>query len=75
MTLCSRYPHSMETKFNVLIEIMKIKLRMMEAYLSFYHLGCGLGSQRVCTNVEKHKLDEAHIYILKICNEARPFIE
>ena len=41
----------------------------------FNHPGHGLGSQRVRIDVEKHELDEAHIYVLENCDEVQPFLE
>ena len=75
MTLCSRYLHSMETKFNHPHRNYENQVENDGGLSIFNHPGHGLGSQRVRTDVEKHELHEAHFYILKNCNEVQPFLE
>lgn len=75
MALCSKYLHSIETKFNHPHQNYENQAENDGGLSIFNHPGRGLESQRVCTNVEKHELDEAHIYILKNCYEVQPFLE
>jgi len=63
MTLCSRYLHSIDTKFNHPHQNYEHQVENHGGLSVFNHPRRGLGSQRVHTNVEKHELDEAHIYI------------
>ena len=68
MTLCSRYLHSTETKFNR--SHCCYENQEIDGGLSiFNNPGHGLGSQRVRTDVEKHELHQAYIYVLKNCDE------
>jgi len=74
MTLCLRYLHSIETKFNYPHRKYENQVKNHGSLSIFNPPGRRLGSQRVRT-IEKHELDEAHIYILKNYDELQPFIE
>jgi len=74
MTLCSRYLHSIETKFNRAHRNYENQVENHGGLSIFNHPGRGLGSQRVRI-IEKNELDEAHLYILKNCGELEPFLE
>jgi len=75
MTLCSRYLHSIETKFHRPHRNYENQVENDGGLSIFNHPARGLGSQRVRTDVEKHELHKAHFYILKNCDEVQPFLE
>nr|XP_016435435.1 PREDICTED: uncharacterized protein LOC107761697 [Nicotiana tabacum] len=73
MTLCSRYIHTMETKFNRLERNYDGGIIESDGGLTIF---CQPG--RALRGGKPHKLDsneleQAHIYILKNCDEIQPF--
>ena len=74
MTLCSRYMQSVETRFNRLNRNYENVNGHDESLAIFSHSGRQLGAQTV-RDLEKHELNEAHIYILKNCDEVQPFLK
>jgi len=75
MTLCSRYLQNIEMKFNRLHRNCANQNENDGGLSIFNHPDWGLGAQIVCTNIDKHELDEAHIYLLKSYDEVQPSIE
>ena len=63
MTLCSRYLHSIETKFNRPHRNYENLVENDGGLSIFNHPGRGLGSQRVRTDVEEHELHLSLIHI------------
>ncbi|XP_020249180.1 uncharacterized protein LOC109826563 [Asparagus officinalis] len=76
MTLCSRYLKGFETKFNRLERNYEDDNREChEAHLSiFRHSGRALGAATTRYLDEREWL-QAHIYVLKNCDEVQPHIE
>ncbi|XP_021749928.1 uncharacterized protein LOC110715651 [Chenopodium quinoa] len=74
MNLCSRYMHNVETRFNRLDQNYENVEGHVDALPIFSHPGRALGAATV-RDLEKSELDEAHIYILKNCDEVQPFLQ
>lgn len=74
MTLCSRYMHSVETRFNRLDRNNENGQGLGDTLPIFSHPGRALGAATV-RDLEKRELDQAHMYILKNCDEAQPFLK
>uniref|UniRef100_A0A803N3Z7 Transposase-associated domain-containing protein n=1 Tax=Chenopodium quinoa TaxID=63459 RepID=A0A803N3Z7_CHEQI len=68
MNLCSRYMHNVETRFNRLDRNYENVQGNVDALPIFSHPGRALGADTI-RDLEKSELDEAHIYILKNCDE------
>ncbi|WMV07748.1 hypothetical protein MTR67_007374 [Solanum verrucosum] len=75
MNLCSRYLHTIDTKFNRPERNDDGGLKKSDGGLSlFCQSGKTLGAPKQC-NLEANELEQAHIYILKNCDEVLPFLE
>ncbi|KAH0722630.1 hypothetical protein KY290_005286 [Solanum tuberosum] len=75
MTLCSRYLHRIDTKFNQPERNFDGGLKKCSGGLSiFCQPGRTLGAKTPC-ELEADELEQAHIYILKNCDEVLPFLE
>ncbi|XP_019260528.1 PREDICTED: uncharacterized protein LOC109238508 [Nicotiana attenuata] len=75
MTLCSRYLHTIDTKFNRPERNYEGGLKKSNGGLSmFYQPGSTMGAKEQC-NLEENELEQAHIYILKNCDEVIPYLE
>lgn len=74
MTLCSRYMHNIETRFNRQERNYENANGSDEALDIFSHSGRGLGAPTVIS-VPRRKMDQAHDYILKNCDEVQPFLQ
>ncbi|KAH0698842.1 hypothetical protein KY284_013057 [Solanum tuberosum] len=74
-TLCSRYLHTMETKFNLLERNYDGgAIESDGGLMIFCQLGKALkGGKTQLLNLKE--LEQAHIYILKNCDEVQPFLE
>ncbi|WMV40449.1 hypothetical protein MTR67_033834 [Solanum verrucosum] len=74
-TLCSRYLHTMETKFNLLERNYDGgALESDGGLMIFCQPGRALkGGKTQLLNLKE--LEQAHIYILKNCDEVQPFLE
>ena len=73
MMLCSRYLHSMETKFSKLDRNYEGDVHIGGS-LVFNQRGRLLGAG-ITRDLENNEWIEAHIYILRNCREVQPFIE
>ncbi|XP_056688246.1 uncharacterized protein [Spinacia oleracea] len=74
MTLCSRYMHNIETRFNRQERNYENANGSDEAFDIFSHSGRGLGAPTVIS-VPRREMDQAHDYILKNCDEVQPFLQ
>ncbi|XP_006341846.1 uncharacterized protein [Solanum tuberosum] len=75
MTLCSRYLHRIDTKFNQPERNFDGGLKKCSGGLTiFCQPGRTLGAKTPC-ELEADELEQAHIYILKNCDEVLPFLE
>ncbi|XP_070019218.1 uncharacterized protein [Nicotiana sylvestris] len=75
MTLCSRYIHTMETKFNRLERNYDGGIIESDGGLTiFCHPGRALRGGKP-HKPDSNELEQAHIYILKNCDEIQPFLE
>ncbi|XP_016481586.1 uncharacterized protein LOC107802577 isoform X4 [Nicotiana tabacum] len=75
MTLCSRYIHTMETKFNRLERNYDGGIIESDGGLTiFCHPGRALRDGKP-HKPDSNELEQAHIYILKNCDEIQPFLE
>ncbi|KAM3200037.1 hypothetical protein P3L10_032397 [Capsicum annuum] len=75
MTLCSRYLHRIDTKFNRPKQNYDGGLKNSNGGLSiFCQPGKTLGAKDLC-ELEANELEQAHIYILKNCDEVLPYLE
>ncbi|XP_060206292.1 uncharacterized protein LOC132633965 [Lycium barbarum] len=75
MTLCSRYLHRIDTKFNRPERNYDSGLPKSDGSLSlFCKSGKTLGAPKQ-RDIEVDELEQAHIYILKNCDEVLPFLE
>ncbi|KAK6773745.1 hypothetical protein RDI58_028983 [Solanum bulbocastanum] len=75
MNLCSRYLHTIDTKFNRPERNYDGGLKKSEGRLSlFCQSGKTLGAPKQ-RDLEANELEQAHIYILKNCDEVLPFLE
>jgi len=72
MTLCSRYLHRIETKFNRLDRNDDEYVGVKKKLLVFSHIGRPLGLGKVC-NLDSSDRDRAHLYVLKNCKEISSF--
>ncbi|XP_056685554.1 uncharacterized protein [Spinacia oleracea] len=73
MNRCSRYMQSIETRFNRLDRNYENSQGHDDTLPIFSHSGRSLGDASV-RDLEKGELDDAHIYILKNCDEVQPFL-
>lgn len=73
MNRCSRYMQSIETRFNRLDRNYENSQGHDDTLPIFSHSGRSLGAASV-RDLEKGELDDAHIYILKNCDEVQPFL-
>ncbi|KAH0654399.1 hypothetical protein KY289_032077 [Solanum tuberosum] len=75
MTLCSRYLHRIDTKFNRPERNYDGALKQSNGGLSlFCQPGRTLGA-KTPFELEADELEQAHIYILKNCDEVLPYLE
>ncbi|KAH0655500.1 hypothetical protein KY285_030382 [Solanum tuberosum] len=75
MTLCSRYLHRIDTKFNRPERNYDGGLKQSNGGLSlFCQPGRTLGA-KTPFELEADELEQAHIYILKNCDEVLPYLE
>ncbi|XP_060170527.1 uncharacterized protein LOC132601465 [Lycium barbarum] len=75
MTLCSRYLHRIATKFNRPERNYDGGLKKSNGGLTvFFQPGSTLGVNVPC-DLEENELEQAHIYILKNCDEVIPHLE
>nr|XP_016454527.1 PREDICTED: uncharacterized protein LOC107778742 [Nicotiana tabacum] len=75
LTLCSRYLHTMETKFNLLERNYDGGVIESDGGLTiFSQPGKELRDGKL-DKLNPHELEKAHIYILKNCDEIQPFLE
>ena len=75
MTLCSRYLKGIKTKFNRLDRNYDGGLHTAEGEICiFSHSGRALGSG-MTRNLNDDEWLQAHIYVLKNCDEVQPFLE
>ncbi|KAH0698096.1 hypothetical protein KY289_015578, partial [Solanum tuberosum] len=75
MTLCSRYLHKIDTKFNRPERNYDGGLKQSNGGLSlFCQPGRTLGA-KTPFELEADELEQAHIYILKNCDEVLPYLE
>ncbi|WMV40936.1 hypothetical protein MTR67_034321 [Solanum verrucosum] len=75
MTLCSRYLHRIDTKFNRPERNYDGGIKTSNEGLSiFCPPGKILGAKVPC-ELEANELEQAHIYILKNCDEVIPYLE
>jgi len=75
MNLCSRYLHTIDTKFNRPERNYDGGLKKSDGGLSlFCQSGKTLGAPKQ-RDLEANELEQAHIYILKNCDEVLPFLE
>jgi len=75
MTLCSRYLHRIDTKFNQPERNFDGGLKKCSVGLSILcQPGRTLGAKTPC-ELEADELEQAHIYILKNCDEVLPYLE
>jgi len=75
MTLCSRYLHRIDTKFNQPERNFDGGLKKCSGGLSiFCQPGKTLGAKTPC-ELEADELEQAHIYILKNCDEVIPYLK
>ncbi|XP_057999327.1 uncharacterized protein LOC131178387 [Hevea brasiliensis] len=75
MTLCSRYLNSIETKFNRMERNYNGSSNKNKGGLSiFSKVGHGLGVSKTRV-LDTQEWEQAHIYVLKNCDEVQPYIE
>ncbi|KAH0716865.1 hypothetical protein KY290_013434 [Solanum tuberosum] len=75
MTLCSRYLHRIDTKFNRPERNYDGGLKTSNGSLSiFCQPRKKLGAKDPC-ELEANELEQSHIYILKNCDEVLPYLE
>ncbi|KAK6773982.1 hypothetical protein RDI58_029221 [Solanum bulbocastanum] len=75
MTLCSRYLHRIDKKFNKLERNYDGGLKKCNGGLSiFCQSGKTIGA-KTPYELEADELEQAHIYILKNCDEVLPYLE
>ncbi|KAK6786968.1 hypothetical protein RDI58_015493 [Solanum bulbocastanum] len=75
MNLCSRYLHTIDTKFNRPERNYDGGLKKSDGRLSlFCQSGKTLGAPKQ-RDLEANELEQTHIYILKNCDEVIPFLE
>ncbi|XP_057993145.1 uncharacterized protein LOC131174101 [Hevea brasiliensis] len=75
MTLCSRYLHGIETKFNRMERNYDGGSNKNKGGLSiFSKVGRGLGASKT-RDLDTQEWEQAHIYVLKNCDEVQPYIE
>ncbi|XP_047254778.1 uncharacterized protein LOC107847476 isoform X2 [Capsicum annuum] len=75
MSLCSRYLYRIDTKFNRPEQNYVGGLKNSNGGLSiFCQPGKTLGAKDSC-ELEANELEQAHIYILKNCDEVLPYLE
>ncbi|WMV29807.1 hypothetical protein MTR67_023192 [Solanum verrucosum] len=75
MTLCSRYLHRINTKFNRPEGNYDGGLATSNEDLSIFYLpGKNLGAKVSC-ELEANELEQAHIYILKNCDKVIPYLQ
>ncbi|KAK6793982.1 hypothetical protein RDI58_007435 [Solanum bulbocastanum] len=75
MTLCSRYLHRIDTKFNQPERNYDRGLKQSNGGLSLF---CQLGKTlraKIPFELEVDELEQAHLYILKNCDEVLPYLE
>ncbi|XP_059279095.1 uncharacterized protein LOC132033211 [Lycium ferocissimum] len=76
MTLCSRYLHTMETKFNRNERNYDGGAIESDGGLAiFSQPGKFLGSANTAGGLDSDEFEQAHFYILKNCDEIQPFLE
>ncbi|KAK6796474.1 hypothetical protein RDI58_004175 [Solanum bulbocastanum] len=75
MNLCSRYLHTIDIKFNRPERNYNGGLKKSDGRLSlFCQSKKTLGTPKK-RDLEANELEQAHIYILKNCDEVLPFLE
>ncbi|XP_058009289.1 uncharacterized protein LOC131183161 [Hevea brasiliensis] len=75
MTLCSRYLHGIETKFNRMDRNYDGGNNKNKGGLSiFSKVGRGLGASKT-RDLDTQEWEQAYIYVLKNCDEVQPYIE
>ncbi|KAH0781856.1 hypothetical protein KY290_001454 [Solanum tuberosum] len=75
MTLCSRYMHKVETRFNWPERNYDGVLEQLNGGLSIFSQPRRTLGAKVPCELEVDELEQAHIYILKNCDEVIPYLK